>query len=89
MSAIYPIPKGLPQGGALPPLLWLAFFNPLISRHKEMREENPLDGVAYSDSVYAADITTIITTPNEELPQMASKSNEEHVHKELSIELSL
>ena len=89
MSTIHPISKGLPQGGVLSPLLWLAFFNPLLTRLDELRKEDPIEGVEYVDFVYADDITTIITAPDEALLQKASMKNKEHIQKILSKELSL
>ena len=89
MSTIHPISKGLPQGGVLSPLLWLAFFNPLLTRLDELRKEDPIEGVEYVDFVYADDITTIITAPDEALLQEASMRNKEHIQKILSKELSL
>ena len=43
-SDIYPVGRGLPQGGVLSPLLWLIFFNPvsgLLGSLRERRGEDP------------------------------------------------
>ena len=66
MSKSHPITKGLPQGGALSPILWIAFFDPLIAGIKAERELHPLEEVEHTDLLYADDYTLLITADSRE-----------------------
>ena len=71
-SNIYDIGRGLPQGGVLSPLLWLAFFNPVPDKLRRSREGTEGGTAAYRDLIYADDITTLITADTlEELKKCA------------------
>ena len=56
----YAISKGLPQEGILSPLLWLAFFNPLINKVKDARSDFPLGGIEYRELVFADDVANLV-----------------------------
>ena len=46
-SGVYPITKGMPQGGILSPLLWLVFCVLAPDRLRRRREANPQEAVEY------------------------------------------
>ena len=69
LSPVYNITRGLPQGGVISPLLWIVFFNPIIEKLRQMREETGENQENYKDLIYADDITCIIQAENKELLQ--------------------
>ena len=75
------ISAGLPQGGIISPILWLLFFNDIQKELKMLRKQQGVPLAAHQDSVYADDITTVITSPDlDELRDYAEK-NEKNVKK--------
>ena len=65
-SSIRPITRGLPQGGVISPLMWHLFFNDVAEALRIKRQEYHLALKAFTDVVYADDITTIIWAETEE-----------------------
>ena len=67
LPPIHTISRGFPQGGVISPLLWIIFFNPVLSKLRRMREEMGEDHNNYKDLIYADELTCIIMAQNEEL----------------------
>ena len=73
------ITSGLPQKGALSPLLWLIFYNDIHKELDEMRRAWGDDTGAYRDFIFAGDITTVITAPTEEILPKRANANAKDV----------
>ena len=93
-SGVYPITKGLPQGGVLSPLLWLIVFNNITDKLRERREqedEQERGDVRYGDFIFADDVTMVITSSSIEALGRAAARNVEYLRQilqELSLVLS-
>ena len=86
-SNIYPITKGLPQGGVLSPLQWLITFNKIAAELKNLRDQDGSEqdeGIECGDFIFADDITMVITAPTLDLLRKAAKRNVEYLRRILA-----
>ena len=67
------ISAGLPQGGVLSPLLWLAFFNEVHSDLEALRREAGLPVAYFWDLLFADDITIVMIADS--LQQCSDNAN--------------
>ena len=79
------ISAGLPQGGILSPVLWLLFFNDIQKELRMLRQQQGTPLETHQDSIYADDITTVITSPDlDKLREYANK-NEGNVKSVMNV----
>ena len=76
---IHPKTRGLPQGGVLPPLLWLLYFNNVPSQLKHRRRNRGHTGLKFLDLIYADDITHLIARPDRKISGTLAWTNADDV----------
>ena len=62
----YPISMGLPQGGVLPPLLWLTFFISALERTQKIKRNYPLTRVVRKKVLFVGDLTMMISADTQD-----------------------
>ena len=79
LNGVYPISRGLPQGGVLSPVSWLMFFNRVLEGLKRLGGREPLVGVESCDVAYADGVTMVISGPTLQQLRKAAWRNVDHL----------
>ena len=69
------ISKGLPQGGVLSPVMWLAFFNPVLGKLQKKNSMLHLEGIKYKNVIFADDVTLMIPGKTKEDIRFAAEKS--------------
>ena len=61
---MHTVSKGFPRGGVLSPLLWIVFFNAVLSGLEARAPAPEGTGIRRLHLVYADDVTALVSTNN-------------------------